>query len=466
MSTRTATDITRVTVIAQTRWAEVGVPADLPLADLLPALVVHVGDDELAERRVVLQRLGTPPLNEDLSPLALGIRDGETLYLRPQDDQMPAVRFDDLVDGVATGVRARPTWSVPRLRGLFFGLAALSMVVALGLLLLVGAAGPFWLRPAVATVFAVDGLIAAAVLARRDWGGVFARMLISVVVMPGVATAALLLAGRAAPTGSPMGEAAPAGQAIWVGTAWLFAIAVSGLSVPGCGPLHAGWALVSAAVAGGGLASAGFSLTTSDTGVLVLVVGTFVGQLLATNAYRLAGIQVPVLPTRASELDQDVDPLPGGDLLARARSAEAFFAALSLAIGVVLSVAGVLAARGGDRWTTALVLTAAVLHLVRSRSFIGVVQRLSMVTVGCSLLLAEVVLHTQDDPTVLLVLAVLGFGVLAAGFVVAARFLPGRPLVPHLGRAAEIVETIAALALVPLALAAMSIYARVRGIPG
>jgi type VII secretion integral membrane protein EccD len=466
VSTRTATDITRVTVIAQTRWAEVGVPADLPLADLLPALVVHVGDDELADRRVVLQRLGTPPLNEDLSPLALGIRDGETLYLRPQEDELPAVRFDDLVDGVATGVRARPTWSVPRLRRLFFGLATLSMVIGLGLLLLVGQAGPLWLRPAVAASTALGGLVAAAVLAHQEWGGVFARMLISAVLMPGTAAAALLLAGRAAAADSPMGQASLAGEAIWVGTAWLFAIVASGLTVPGCGPLHAGWVLVSVALAGGGLATQTFSLTASDTGVLVLVVGTFVGQLLATNAYRLAGIQIPILPTRASELDQDVDPLPGGELLARARSAEAFFAALSLAIGVILSVAGVLAARGGDRWTTALVLTAAVLHLVRSRSFIGVVQRLSVITIGCSLLVAEVVQHTKDDSTLMLVVAAVGFGVLTAGLVVAARFLPGKPLVPHLGRAAEIVETIAALALVPLALAAMSIYARVRGIPG
>jgi type VII secretion integral membrane protein EccD len=456
-------------VVTSTRWAEVGVPADLPLADLLPALVVHVGDENLAEQPVVLQRLGASPLNEDLSPLALGIRDGDTLYLRPQPEQLPPIRFDDLVDGVASGVRARPGWSVPRLRGLFFALAAATTLIALGLLLLIGDFGPVGQRPVLAGVGALAGLVGAAVLGRQEWGRPFAHFLVSGVLLPCTAAGSLLLAGQAAAVDRPLGSPSLAHQGVWLGATMLAVVLVSALLVPGCGPLLAAFGLLALGLAGGGLASAGLSLDASDTGVLVLAVSTLVGQLLPTNSYRLAGIQIPILPTRATDLDQNIDPIPGAALLTRAQSAERYFSAMSLAVGALLAGAGVLASRGPDRWTTAFVLTVALLHLVRSRSFIGLGQRVAAVTAGCTLLVAQAVEHVRtmvaDGASQTPAQVVLALGVLTVAFTVAARKLPGRPLVPHLGRAAEIVEIVAALAVVPLGLAAMSIYSILRAIP-
>ena len=72
MAARTGTDLGRVTVVTPSRWADVALPADIPLVDLLPALVQHVGDDDLIDRPVVLQRLGEPPLNEESSVATLG----------------------------------------------------------------------------------------------------------------------------------------------------------------------------------------------------------------------------------------------------------------------------------------------------------------------------------------------------------------------------------------------------------
>lgn len=67
---------------------------------------------ELAEQGLdhggwVLQRLGDEPLDEEQSADALELRDGDTLYLRPRRAALPPVHFDDLVDGVATGVQER-----------------------------------------------------------------------------------------------------------------------------------------------------------------------------------------------------------------------------------------------------------------------------------------------------------------------------------------------------------------------
>lgn len=61
---------------------ELAVPADVPLADLLPAVLSYAGG-ELAEQGLdhggwVLQRLGDEPLDEEQSADALELRDGDT----------------------------------------------------------------------------------------------------------------------------------------------------------------------------------------------------------------------------------------------------------------------------------------------------------------------------------------------------------------------------------------------------
>src|SRR6266566_8239494 len=96
-------DLCRLTVCGPAKSVELAVPVHVPLIDLLPALVGHLGDD-LADAGLehggwVLQRLGDPPLREDLSIAALGLHDGDVVHLRPRSDQLPPPDFDDLIDG-------------------------------------------------------------------------------------------------------------------------------------------------------------------------------------------------------------------------------------------------------------------------------------------------------------------------------------------------------------------------------
>ena len=107
-------------------------PENVPLADLIPVLVQRVtlpsrpgrsgrrmrGRALTGDGDWVLQRLGSPPLEEDLTPAALQIRDGETLHLRPREAQLPPTHFDDLIDGLATGISSRgDRWRDPMTRG-------------------------------------------------------------------------------------------------------------------------------------------------------------------------------------------------------------------------------------------------------------------------------------------------------------------------------------------------------------
>src|SRR5712691_3141240 len=132
-------DLCRLTLCGPSASAELAVPAHVPLIDLLPALVGHLGDG-LADAGLehggwVLQRLGDPPLREELSAAALGLRDGEVVHLRPRAEQLPPLDFDDLIDGVANTISTRPDrWRPDMSRRLLVGLLAVPLAAGLAVL--------------------------------------------------------------------------------------------------------------------------------------------------------------------------------------------------------------------------------------------------------------------------------------------------------------------------------------------
>jgi type VII secretion integral membrane protein EccD len=128
----------RLAICGPASRIELAVPAHVPLADLLPTFLEHLGP-ELAAAGFghdgwVLQRLGEPPLDEDLGTAALGLYDGDVLYLRPRADHLPPVDFDDLVDGVATGTADRPDrWRPETTRRFVLGLVAVALAVGMAI---------------------------------------------------------------------------------------------------------------------------------------------------------------------------------------------------------------------------------------------------------------------------------------------------------------------------------------------
>src|SRR5262249_32251637 len=99
------------------------------------------------------------------SATTLAIRDGEVLYLRPRQAQLPELAFDDVVDAIATASRDRSTRWQPqttRRTGLAVGVVGLllgALVIALS--------GPRWPVPtALAGAAALALVVAAATLSR------------------------------------------------------------------------------------------------------------------------------------------------------------------------------------------------------------------------------------------------------------------------------------------------------------
>ncbi|MGW2546573.1 EsaB/YukD family protein, partial [Kitasatospora sp. NPDC001574] len=138
-----ATGLCRLRFRAPEAAFELAVPGDVVLADLMPTVVGYAGtaveESGVEHDGWVLQRLGGEPFDEELTLEALAVRDGEELYLRPRRDALPEVHFDDLVDGVRTGVIARgDSWRPAVTHHLALALTLLALVGGLLLLALPG----------------------------------------------------------------------------------------------------------------------------------------------------------------------------------------------------------------------------------------------------------------------------------------------------------------------------------------
>src|SRR3954453_11589180 len=188
MSATLAADVCRVVLIAPHRTLEIALPQNVPLADLVPVLVARVtlpgspgrGRMLTGDGDWVLQRLGSAPLEEELTPAALQIRDGETLYLRPRDAQLPPAHFDDLIDGLATGIRGRSDgWRDSMTLAMFLAICALFFGACFVLLLDKG----FVARERIAGAVAVV-LLLGAMLCSRGIGDRWAALTLGLAAVP------------------------------------------------------------------------------------------------------------------------------------------------------------------------------------------------------------------------------------------------------------------------------------------
>ena len=113
----------RVTIVAPTRRVDVALPADVPLAELLPDLLGLVGDPLVpptsagAGTGYVLTGADGTALDTSTGLADQGVVHGGLLRLRPADDLPEAAVHDDIADAVAEAVLAGGTqWSATALR--------------------------------------------------------------------------------------------------------------------------------------------------------------------------------------------------------------------------------------------------------------------------------------------------------------------------------------------------------------
>ncbi|OLB75115.1 MAG: type VII secretion integral membrane protein EccD [Actinobacteria bacterium 13_2_20CM_2_71_6] len=411
--------LARVTVAAPKRRIDVALPDSALVAELLPHLLRHAGE-ELADEGEehggwTLRRATGGELEPTRSLAVQGVRDGEVLHLAPRRLDWPELAYDDVVEVIASSARrVGRSWGNAATRRC--ALAVTSALFGLGVVNLL-LSGPPWLAPGAAA------LGFAAVL-----GSLGAPHLL-------VGSAALVVFGVAGSVGVAAAQRvfiAGAGTGIAGGLAAL-------LCLFGMGPAGA------AAV------------------VVTLAISLLPGYPLAASW--LGKLPVPPLPERPEEIMED-RPAPRRSVVfaAVARSHE-LLSGMLLATAVVSAAGTVVLVLNRSGAGELLALSAALALLLRGRLFPTPVQRVPLLVsglAGLALLTFGMILRGSPGPARLVPLVLVATAaalVLTAGLM-ASRRAPS----PYVGRVADIVDVLAIMALIPLACAVAGVFHAVQGL--
>lgn len=491
----------RVTLLTPRRRVDVALPADVPLAELVPMVLELLGEP-LVPVRWRFAAVTGGPLPPGATLDALGVADGELLRLGPAVAPPAPPVFDDPVEAVAAGAGSGD----PAGAWLRAAVVVAASVLAGGLLC-VAARGAAGTAVVVAVLLAVAGTVMCLVRAAGS-----AREADAAVRRAAEATRGRHEGGApvprsphpaadpgAGPGPFPVGNA-PGGAAGFAATvaavcAVPLVAAAGWAAVPG--PAGSGQLLVAAAAAGT-VAAVGQVLVRVVAPVLVGVVVaaavlsvlallrlwfgldpaalaagaaavTLAGApLLPRTALRLAGLPQPSVAADAAELatDDRLDRLSPAELADRTDLARGLLAGLTAGTAATAATAAVLvAAAGGWLGPVTAAVVVAVLGL-RMRGFADPEPaRASLVAALTGAAGIAAVLAAGGGTPVRLALAA-GCTVLAVG-AVAAVGLTGRggPVgSPVSRRGVDLLENTLLAASVPLALGVMDVYALVRGL--
>jgi type VII secretion integral membrane protein EccD len=457
-------DLCRLTVCGPSRTVELAVPVHVPLIDLLPALVGHLGDG-LADAGLehggwVLQRLGDPPLREELSVSALGLRDGDVVHLRPRADQLPPLDFDDLIDGVAIGISGRPDrWRPEMSRRLLTGLIAVPL--AAGLVVLAGHLSPLADLAAGALTIVLLGLTAAA---SRGLGDRLAAGVLGggAICYAGLAAAQFTLVraggGDHLPVSAPVSAVTLRPAVLAAGAAMAGACVAVSMLRGGRPPALVGATLAAVLVALGGALATFARLDAAHVAGLLLAIMMPLGGWVPMLAFRLAKMRLDPTPGSADELQADLDPVPGQVVLEQTRLADRYMAALYAGLAVIVAACLVILSLTAGLPAHVVELDAVVLLLLHSRALVAARHRMALIApalLGAATLLAVVGLRADARTWPIVVAAAATAAVVFFGL---ERSLPEHRLLPHWGRIGDLLHTLTAAALIPAVLWLVNFY--------
>jgi type VII secretion integral membrane protein EccD len=462
MSVPGSLSLARVTVAAPKRRMDVALPDNLLVAELLPHLLRHAGDDlgDVGERHGgwVLRRATGAVLEPSRNLAVQGVRDGELLHLAPRRDDWPELAYDDVVEVIAGGARrAGRSWGNAATRRC--ALVVTAGVLGLGLVVLL-TAGPPWPLPA-ATALGLAGLLAVlGIVLSRAFADATVGALVSAAGLPYAFVGGALLA---APADTPLNRLGAA--SLLLGSALLLVFSVIGYTgVAAVQRLFmAGLASSLTGLLAALLCLAGVSSVGAAAVALTTVIGLLPGYPLMASS--LGRLPVPELPDRPEDILED-RPVPRrSDVFAAVARATELLSGMLLAAAVTgaLSIAFLVTVDGTTAGTL-LSLAAAAALLLRARLFALPQQRVPLLasgSIGLALLLFGYVRDADQGGRLLLLLlfaAVAGL-VLAAGL----RYSRRSPS-PYVGRAADILDVLAIMALIPLACAVLGVFGAIQGL--
>jgi type VII secretion integral membrane protein EccD len=437
---------------------DLAVPTDIQLADLLPAVVGYAGVDldesGLKHGGWVMQRLGEGPLTPTGTADSHGLHDGEVLYLRPHREAMPAVHFDDLVDGVMSSLSTRAdSWRPELTRRLLLGVMMATLALGAGILLL---PGPMVARGTVA-VLAAAGLFGGALAVSRavgdSWTGTF---------LAGSGIFFLVPIAALVPDGE--GPSELHARLLAAGMVAIGAAALGYAAVGASAPFFLFWGAIGVLTS---IAGAFYSATTEHTAEITALIVVLVGIFVPGWAFWLSGLRLPPLPATAEQLQEGIDPHPSPHVLQRTAYADGYLTALLAGLGVIYTgCLCVLVQQASSRWDLTLAAALSTLAILHGRTLGATWQRLAVVlpgVLGVGLLIGRFAWVANDVERVLVVLGLLVTG---ACLALAARTIPGRRMIPHWARAGEVAHSVIAVSLLPLLFMTLGFYRRMRGFGG
>lgn len=463
MSSPSGPSLARVTIAAPKRRMDIALPDNMLVAELLPHLLRHadgaLGESSERNGGWVLRRATGSTLEPHRNLSVQGVRDGELLHLDLARDDWPELAYDDVVEVIASGARrAGRSWGGDATRRC--GLTVTAVALFVGLLGL-AVSGPHWRTPAlialvVALALTLGGILLSRAFSDSNAGGVVAASALLYAFFGG----AWLLTPDDA---GPLGIGAPG---LLLGSAALLVFSVLGhtgvagltrLFVAGITAALTGLLAALLCLAGMSADGAAAIALTAAIGLLPSypVVASWIGRL-----------PFPELPNRAEEILKE-KPMPRrADVFAAVVRASEVLTGLLLSAAVCSVVAIIYLTLDEPRLSGVLLIMAAVAALLlRARLLPTPQQRVPLLVAGLTGLtvlgLGAALGGTGPAP---------GLMLLAGAIVIAGIALPAaliysrRPPSPYVGRAADMLDVLAIMALIPLACSVIGVFGAIRGL--
>ncbi|WP_052689033.1 type VII secretion integral membrane protein EccD [Williamsia herbipolensis] len=476
-------ELCRVSVLSGRTQVDVALPADVPVASLLPELAGLLLRNQFGEPervpddltvRWTLGKVGHDPLDDGLSLAESGVLDGDLLVLRSDSTTELATVYDDVIDAVA-GITRREfhSWTPAAARWLGVIAFLVAATSASGLAIAATWSDHRYDVAAIGFVafllFAVAGLIAGnsshpdrLVGAALTTGSCLAVFVGCFAVLPGDDNAANILLGA--------------------GVSTLVAI-VAMRTTTGEPFTHLALATTSLLVTIGGLIAVLSGESARETAAIVTVIALMVALLAPRLTILLVRLPIPAVPAAGASLDAIDSPatanvnagvaaigavaLPEATALeVRAKAANAHMSGMMIGAGAVVVGAAVLGAvpHPDFSWqSTVLGLLVSMALVLRGRSHSDLVQATGLISLGGVGLLAVLGVQTVagGEWTVwaiglgmLVALAAFAFGVVT----------PSMEFSPVLRRIGEFIEYLIIAVTVPLAAWVIGVYSLARGL--
>jgi len=459
MSGEAGADLAHITVAAPRRRVDVALPSQVPVADLLPSLLRHAGealaDDGENHGGWVLRRVDGIPL-ENGRILATQVRNGDVLHLVPARAEWPEPDYDDIADAIASSSRRHaPPWDGRATLG--FGLATVGAMLGVGLYPILSYGDGRLLAGGVALGIATLLMLVATVLARAVADARSGAVLAAYALPYAFAGGLVILGGD-----EPLTQLTAAH--FLVGCAALLVFSVFGsLGVAGAGRVFVGGALAGLL----GVLGSTLAMRASAAGAAAVLVSALVAGVVGFPllAMRLGKLPLPAVPEAPGDLAAGV--LPGrASMFAAVARADELLTGLLVGAAVVHVVGAVMLVWGGFAGGL-LIGVVAVVNLLRARLFVTLRQRLPLLLAGVAglVILAAAALAAMD-PAQRLLLGSAGVLLVGGLALAAAVTYSRRPPSPYLRRAAEIVDIVLILLVVPIACSVLGLFGWVRGLGG